>query len=165
MLKQQFQQDLKTALKEKKELETSVLRMVLASIQNKEKEKRYKLAKENPKLVANELDEKNQLTDEETVEVLFSELKKRKDSVEEFKKGKRMDLVEKEQAELEILKKYLPEQLSEQEIKKLAQETIEQIGAKDQKDIGKIMADLMPKLKGKADGAIISKIVKELLMQ
>ena len=163
MLKNQIQTDLKNALKEKKEVKLSVLRMVLAAIINKEKEKRYKIAQENPDLKEKELEEKSQLAEEEIIEVFFSENKKRKESILEFKKGDRMDLVEKEEAEMEVLKKYLPEQLSEQEIKKMVQEVIKEVGAQEPKDIGKVMAQLMPKLKGKAEGAIVGKIVKELL--
>ena len=163
MIKQKLQQDLKTALKAKKELEVSVLRMVLSAILNQEKQKRYKLIKENPELEEQELQEKSQLTDEETIEILFSEAKKRKDSIEQFQKGERHDLAQKEKQEAEILKKYLPEQLSESEIKKLAQEVIKEIDAKEIKDMGKVMAELMPKLKTQADGSMVSRIVKDLL--
>jgi len=163
-LKSKIQEELMEAVKGKKELEALVLRQVSASILNKEKEKRYKLSKEKPELEEAELGEKSQLTDEEAVEVLFSEVKKRKEAILEFGKGKRDDLVEKEKNELKILEKYLPEQLSEEEIKKLAREAIEKVGAKEQKDMGKVMAELVPKVKGKAEGGLISKVVKELLV-
>jgi len=165
MIKQKLQQDLKNAMKERKELEINVLRMVLSAILNKEKQKRYKLVKENPELEEQELQEKSQLTGEETIKILFSEAKKRKDSIEQFQRGERHDLAEKEKQEAEILKKYLPEQLLESEIKKLAQEVIKEIDAKEIKDMGKVMAQLMPKLKGQADGGTVSKIVKELLSE
>jgi len=164
-LKEKIITDLKNALKEKKELEVSVLRMLLAAILNKEKEKRAKLAKEEEGLKEEELAKKSQLTDEEVLEVVSSEAKKRKEAIEGFKQGEREDLVKKEEAELEILKKYLPEQLSEEEIKKLAQEAIEKVGATSLKDIGKVMAELMPKVQGKAEGGLVSKIVKELLSE
>jgi len=80
-----------------------------------------------------------------------------------FEQGKRSDLVEKEKKEIEILANYLPPQLSQEEIKKLAKEIIEEIGAKDIKDMGKVMSLLMTKTKGQADGNLVSKIVKELL--
>lgn len=162
-MKQKIKADLKSAMKEKRELEVSVLRMILADILNKEKEKRYQISKRNPGLEDKELEEKSQLTDEEIIEVLGSESKKRKDSIEQFEKGGRDDLVEKEKQEMEILKKYLPEQLPEIEIKKLAQQMIEQLGVESTKDMGRVMGQLMSKLKGRVDGGTVNKIVKELL--
>lgn len=172
-LKEKIQQELKNALKERKETEVSVLRMVLAAIINKEKEKRYKISKEEPDSKKEDLQEKSQLTDEEVIEVIFSETKKRKEAVEEFsaysgsaeggKKEKIEKFINKEKEELEVLKKYLPKQLSEQEIKQLAQETIKEIGAESLKDMGKVMGELMPKVKGRVDGNTVSLIVKELL--
>lgn len=162
-LKQKIQQTLKTAQKEKKEIEISTLRMLRAAILNKEKEKRYKLSKEKPELKEEELEKESQLTDEEVIEVVSSEVKKRKEAILGFEKGERKDLAEKEKKELEILKKYLPEQLPEEEIKKLAREAIEKIGATEIKDMGKVMSELMPRVKGKAEGDQVSKIVKELL--
>jgi uncharacterized protein YqeY len=103
------------------------------------------------------------LTDEGVIEIVFSEIKKRKESIIEFEKGKRENLVKKEKEEIEILKNYLPEQLSEKEIEEAAREVIEKMGAKDIKDMGKVMGGLMPKLKGKAESALISRIVKDLL--
>jgi uncharacterized protein YqeY len=90
-------------------------------------------------------------------------VKKRRESILEFEKGKRDDLVQKEKAELEILQKYLPEQMSQEEIKKLAQEIITKTGASEMKDMGKVLSELMPKVKGKAEGGMVSQIVKELL--
>jgi len=162
-LKEKIQTDLIKAMKGKKEVEVSVLRLLLNSIFNKEKEKRYKIAKEDPKKKKDELEKESQLTDEEINQVIFSEIKKRKESIVEFERGKRIDLVKKEKEEMEVLKKYLPEQFSAEEIKKMAKEVIEKIGAKSPKDMGKVMGSLMPKLKGKAEGSSVSKIVKELL--
>jgi len=163
-LKQKIQQDTKLALKEKRERELSTLRMLLSAVINKEKEKRYKISKEKPDLSGEELEKESQLVDDEVIEVVSSEVKKRKEAILEFEKGKRQDLVEKERRELEILQKYLPEQLSEEEIRELAKEAIDKIGAKELKEMGKVMAELMPKIKGKADGGLVSKIVKELLI-
>jgi len=163
-LKEKIQENLITALKGKKEIELSALRMVLAAISNKETEKRTKTWKEKPELKVKELEKESQLTDEEAIEVIFSEIKKRKEAILEFEEGKREDLAKKEKAEMEILGKYLPEQLSEEEIKKLAKETIEKTGAEEIKDMGKVMAELMPKVKGKTEGGLVSKIVKELLV-
>jgi hypothetical protein len=162
-LKIKIQEDFKKFLKEKKEIEVSTLRMLNAAIFNKEKEKRYKLSQEKPDLKEKDLEKESQLTDEEIIQVVFSEVKKRKESILLFEKGKRGDLVEKEEREIEILKKYLPEQMSEEEIKKMAKEVIKKIGAKEPKDMGRVMGQLMPKLKGKAEGGLVNKIVKELL--
>jgi uncharacterized protein YqeY len=162
-LKQKIQDDLQVALREKRELELSVLRMLAAAITNKEKEKRYKKSKENPEATEGGLEKESQLTEEETMEVVSSEVKKRKEALLLFEKGAREDLAEKEKKEVEVLRKYLPEQISEEEIKNLAKEAIERTGAKDVKDMGRVMAELMPKVKGKADGSLVSKIIKELL--
>jgi len=162
-LKGKIQNNLKEAVKNREELKSSVLRLLLANIFNKEKEKRYKLSKQKPGLEEKDLEKESQLLDEEVIEVISSEIKKRKESILEFEKGERQDLVEKETKEKEILEKYLPEQLSEEAIKKIVQETIEKVGAKEIKDMGKVMQELMPKVKGKTDGSIVSKIVKELL--
>lgn len=162
-LKGNIRENLKEAVKNREELKSSVLRLLLSAIFNKEKEKRYKLSKEKPEFEEKDLEKESQLVDEEVIEVISSEIKKRKESIELFEKGKREDLVDKETKEKEILEKYLPEQLSEEEIKKLVKEAIEKIGAKEIKDMGKVMAELMPQVKGKADGSLVSKIVKELL--
>jgi hypothetical protein len=162
-LKEKLQQDLDGALKQRQTATLSTLRVLLASIQNKEKEKRYKISKRETNLGEKELEEKSALSDEEIVDVIVSELKKRKESILAYEQGKREDLAKKEKAEAEILQKYLPEQLSEEELRKIVKEAIEKSGAKEQKDIGKIMTEVMPKVKGKADGSQVSKIVKELL--
>jgi len=162
-LKEKIQQNLTVSAKEKKELEVLVLRQLLAAVLNKEKEKRFKISKEKLDISENDLAKESQLTDEEVIGVISSEAKKRKEAIEGFEKGNRQDLAEKEKKELEILQKYLPEQLSEEELKKLVQGALEKTGAKEMKDLGKVMAELMPKVKGRAEGALVSKIVKELL--
>ena len=164
MLKEKILQNLNVAVKEKKDVETLVLRQLLASILNKEKEKRFKVSKEKSGLSEKDLEKESQLTDEETLDVVSYEVKKRRESIVEFEKGGRKDLVDKEKKELDILKAYLPEQLSEEEIKRLVKEAIEKVGAKEQKDMGKVMAELSPKTKGRADGGLVSKIVKESLV-
>lgn len=162
-LKEKIITDAKEALKEKKDLEISTLRMLQAAILNKEKEKRIKLAREKEEINEEELEKESKLADEEVIEVASSEIKKRKEAIAEFQKGEREDLVEKEKKEIEILKKYLPEQLPEKEIKKLAKEIIEKTGASGPKDMGKVMEELMPKVKGRAEGGLVNKTVKELL--
>lgn len=151
-LKEKIRQDLNSSLKEKKELEVSVLRLLIAAILNKEKDKRYQLKEEQD----------ISLTDEEVIKVIISEAKKRKEAILNFEKGKRKDLAEKEKKELMVLQRYLPEQISEQEIKALAQEVIRKLGVKDIKDMGKVMAELMPKIRNRADGSVISNIVRQL---
>jgi uncharacterized protein YqeY len=164
-LKKKILEELNRAIKERKELEVSTLRQLSAAILNKEKEKRFKLNREKPDLSGVELEKESQLTDEEVVEVISSEAKKRKESILEFEKGKREELAEKEKGELEILQRYLPEQLSEEEIKGMVKEAVEKVGAKEIKDMGKVMAELMPRVKGKADGNLVSKIVRESLQR
>jgi uncharacterized protein YqeY len=162
-LKEKIEKDFQKALKERKEIEVSTLKLLKAAIFNKEKEKRYKLSKEKPELNSQELEKESFLDDREIQEVILSEIKKRKEAIFEFEKGKREDLVKKEKKEMEVLKRYLPEELSNKEIEKMAREIIEKIGAKEMKDIGKVMKELMPKIKGRAEGALVSKIVKKLL--
>lgn len=163
MLKQQIQNSTTEALKAGDQFNLGVLRMLLASIVTKEKDKRYKISKEKPDLSEEKLAKESELTDEQIIEVISSEIKKRKDAITLYQQGKRPELAEREAKEIEVLKKYLPEQLSPEELKKLVQEAISKTGAKEMRDMGKIMADLMPKVKGKADNSEISRIVKELL--
>ena len=164
-LKEKIQKELNESIKQKKELQSLVLRMLLATVLNKEKEKRFKLVKETPEIKEEKLAKDSLLTDKEIIDVISSEVKKRREAVVDYEKGERQELAEKEKKEIEILKHYLPEQLSEDEVKKLAQEAINKTGAKDQKDMGKVMAELMSSVKGKADGSLVSKVVKELLVQ
>ncbi len=163
MLKQQIQSDATDALKQGNKNVAEVLRMAVASINTKEKEKRYKLSKDKPEFKEEELIKESGLTNEEIIAVISSEIKKRKDAIVLYEKGNRPELSEKEKEEIKILQKYLPEQLSSEELKKLIEESVANMGAKEIKDMGKVMADLAPKTKGKADNSEISKIVKELL--
>ncbi len=163
MFKDKIRQNLKIALKEKREIEVSVLRMVLAAILNKEKEKKYRLNKEKSDLGQEELEKQGQLTEEEITSIVSIEAKKRKESIIAFEKGERKDLAEKEKKELDILKKYLPKQLSEQELTKIIEEVIKETGAKEIKDMGNVMKEVMPKVMGRAYGNQVSDIVKELL--
>ncbi len=160
-IKEQLNIDIKKALREKDELILSVLRMLNSAIHNKEIEKRSKLSKEEKDL--EKLKEESKLTEEEILKTIFSEAKKRNDSIEAFAKGGRDDLVEKEKKELEILKKYLPEQMSRDKIIEEAKKAIKETSAEGIKDIGKVMSVLMPILNGRANGTTVSDIVKELL--
>jgi uncharacterized protein YqeY len=162
-LREKIEEDLKKAMKEKKEREVLALRLLRAALFNREKEKRYKISKGKKEIKEEELAKESQLTDDEIREVIFSEIKKRKEAISEFIRGKREDLVQKEEKEMEVLKKYLPEELPQEEIEKMAKEIIEKIGAKEMKDMGKVMKELMPKVKGRAEGKTVSEIVQGLL--
>lgn len=148
MTKQQLQEDLKQSMLAKDELKTSVLRLLLSAINY------YEIGKGGAGYNA---------TDEDVLAVLQSEAKKRRESIEQFKAGNRLDLVDKETKELEILQTYLPAQMGEEEIKTLVKEAITQTGATSMADMGRVMGALMPKVKGKADGGLVNKIVKDEL--
>lgn len=148
MLKQELQGELKQAMLAKDELRKSVLRMLLSAINY------YEIQKRGAGYEA---------TDEDVMSVIQKESKQRKDSIEQFKAGGRQDLVDKETKELEILQTYLPKQMTEEEIREIVKETISQIGATTIADMGKVMLAAMPKLKGKADGALVSQLVKQEL--
>ena len=148
MLKQQLQEELKQSMLARDILKTSVIRMILSAINY------YEINKGGAGYEASE---------EDVMSVLQKEAKQRKDSIDQFQKAGRQELVDKETAELKLLEVYLPEQMSEEEIKKLVIETISQTGAKPPADMGKVMGVLMPKTKGKADGSLVSKIVREAL--
>ncbi len=144
--------------------------MLISSIHNREIEKRTRLHRDfggQAKLEDSEwikqLEEKSKLTEEEVLEAVSSEVKKRKEATLAYEKGGRQELAEKEKKEAEVLQKYLPEQLSEEEIRKIAEEAIKKVGAKEMKEMGRVMAELMSRVKGKADGAVVNKIVKEFL--
>jgi uncharacterized protein YqeY len=161
MLREKINEEIKKAMQEKSELLLLVLRGINAAIKNKEIEKRTKLSKNEKDI--KKLEELSRLNEEEVVEVIASEAKKRRDSIVEFKKGNRNDLVEKEEKELEILKEYLPEQMSEDQVKEEAKKVIAEIGAVGPKDTGKVMSALMSRVKGKTEGSMASKVVNELL--
>ncbi|MFH1894337.1 MAG: GatB/YqeY domain-containing protein [Patescibacteria group bacterium] len=164
-LKIKIQEDLKTALMQKKELELSVLRMLLSAVNNKETEKKTKIWKEKPDLSPEKIQKEAEPADEEIFDVILSEIKKRKEAIEGFEKGQRKESADKERKELTILQKYLPEQMSEGEIRKIAEDAIKKVGAKEIKDMGKVMGVITLQAKGKADMSQVSKIVKESLMK
>jgi len=110
-----------------------------------------------------EIMKKAELTDEEVIAVIQRQIKSRKDSIEQYGKGGRRDLVEKEEKEAAVLLDYLPEQLSDEELKTLVEEAIRETGATSPKDMGKVMRALMPRVKGKAEGGRVSKMASELL--
>lgn len=161
ILKEHINTDLIESVKKKEKEKALVLRTLNAAIKNAEISKRTKLSKTAGGL--EELGALSILTDEEVIGVISSQIKQRRDSIVEFEKGKRIDLVEKEKAEIKILIVYLSEQMTEEEIRKEAKAAIEKTSAKTARDTGKVMAELIKKVKGKADGSLVSKIVKELL--
>lgn len=143
---EQLNQDMKQAMKNKDKETLSVIRMVKASLQN-----------ESIKLGNKELSEEEELT------ILSRELKQRKDSLQEFKSAGRDDLVKKLEIEINILQEYMPNQLTEDELEAIVQSTIQEVAATSKKDMGKVMSAILPKVKGKADGAQINKLVLKYL--
>ena len=141
----QIHDDLKRSMKAKDGKRVSVLRFLLSSIKYREIEK------------------KDALDDEEVLAEIASSAKRRRESMEAFAEGGRMDLVEKEESELAILQEYLPEQLSPDEVRDVVQEVVRAVGATGASDFGKVMKELMPRLRGKADGKLVGEIVKEAL--
>ncbi len=144
-LKDKIQEALKRALKGQQIVEVSTLRLLLSEIRYAE------IAQQKP------------ADDGKVLDVIAREVKRRRESIEAFKKGNRGDLVAQEEAELAVLMSYLPEQLSREEVIALARKAIDAVGAKSPSDKGKVMAQVMPQLKGKADGREVSEIVLELL--
>ena len=161
-LKEKINQDFKDAFKAKEELKVSVLRMLSSSFKNKEMEKRTKLVKvgqQDETILVKD----SQLLDEEALSVIGTEVKRRKDSIQQFKDGGRPELAAQEEKELAILAAYLPKQMGEDEVRKIVVDSIKESGAADAQDLGKVMKVLMPKVKGRADGGIVNRIVKEEL--
>lgn len=150
MLKEKLTDDLKQAMKSADQETVGVLRILLTAIKNKEIEKRTKTGNES------------QLSDDEIIQTMMSEAKKRKESIEIFTKGERKDLADKEMGELVILQKYLPKQLSETEVELVVDKVLKEISAKD---FGSVMKEAMKELKGKADGKIVSEIIQRKLKQ
>ena len=146
-LKEKLQSDLNGAIKSRNTVVAETIRMVLTAITNEE--------------VAGK--EKKELSDAEIITVLTREAKKRREAAEAFEAGGRADRAAAERAEGEVIAGYLPEQLSEDDIKKLIAETIAAVGAIGPSDMGKVMGSLKAKVAGKADGALVSSLVKEAL--
>lgn len=142
-MRNQILEDLKTAMKNQDKEKLSVIRMVKGAIQ------------------MSELNKKHELNDEEVIDVITKEIKSRKDSINEFKKGGREDLITKTQAEIDILSAYLPKQLTEEELNEIIDKVFVEVNPTSSKDMGKVMKELTPQVKGKADMGLVSKIVKE----
>ncbi len=161
MLKEQLQKELNDALKSGNQIKRSVLGMLISAIKNKELAKRAQLSKTVGD--AAKLEEQSRLTDDEVLEAVASEVKKRKEAIEQFKAGGREELAQKEKAEMDILVAYMPEQMSEEEVRAEVRKTIADLNAQGPKDMGKIIGAVMAKLKGRTDGGLVSKLAKELL--
>ncbi len=145
-LKEKISEDLKTAMKSGDKLRLETIRTICAGIIEFEKRGLNR-----------------ELTEDDVTQVLLANAKKRKEAIEMFEKGGRPDLVEKESKELEIIREYLPKQLSNEEIESRLKEIVAQIGATSAKDLGKVMGIAIKKMKGTADGKLIQEIVKRLL--
>jgi len=144
-LLERIDSDLKAAMKASDRVALTTIRGIKSAVKNREIQKG------------------GALTDEEVISVLSTLAKQRKESIEQFKKGGRDDLVASEEAELEILRRYLPEQLSEEELARLIREAIDETGASGPKDIGRVMKTVMPRVKGRADGKEVNRKVSEIL--
>jgi len=141
-----IEEDIKTALKSGDSKKLSVLRMALSEIKNHEINKKLKKAAEG-----------------DVLQIMQRQINQHKDSIEQFEKGNRPDLVQKEKAELEVLTSYMPKQLSEEELLKTISEVISASGAVTRSETGKVMKAVMEKVKGKADGKTINQLVMKLL--
>ncbi|MBX6395207.1 MAG: GatB/YqeY domain-containing protein [Alicyclobacillaceae bacterium] len=144
-LQDRLTDDMKRALKEKDKIRLSVIRMVRTALKNAE------------------IERQRPLTEEEVIDVLQRERKQRRESLQAAQQAGRTDLATEAEKEIAILEEYLPQPLSDEELRRLVQETIEAVGAKGKSDLGKVMAVLMPKVKGRADGKMVNQLVQQLL--
>lgn len=144
-LKGRLMEDLKAAMKSKDKVRKNAITMIRAAIKQKE------------------VDQRIELTDEDIIDVIAKQSKQKRDSLEDFKKAERQDLIELTKEEINILSEYLPQQLTEEEIDEIVKMSIDEVGANSSQDIGKVMSHVMPKVKGRADGSIINRIVRQYL--
>lgn len=144
-LKERLLEDMKVAMREKNSIKKDAVQMVRAAVLQVEK------------------DNKVTLDDDGIIEVIAKDVKKRRDSIPDFEKGGRMDLVDNLKTEIEILLQYLPQQLTEEELEVIVKKAFEDTGANSAKDLGKIMQAVMPQVKGRADGKMINQIAKKIL--
>ncbi|MBL7575191.1 hypothetical protein SAMN00017477_0691 [Peptoniphilus asaccharolyticus DSM 20463] len=144
-LKDKLMEDLKSAMRDKDKLAKDTITLVRASIKQKE------------------VDERTELNDSDILDIISKQVKERRSAIDEFKRGDRDDLVEKTNAEIEILLKYLPKQLDEQELTEIIKEVMSEHGIESSADMGKLMKNVMPKVKGRADGKLVSAVAGKLL--
>jgi uncharacterized protein YqeY len=138
--------EMKDAMRKKDSVKVSVMRMAMAAVKNTEIVKKVK-----------------KLEDADVIQVIQRMIKEHRESIAQFEKGNRMDLVDKEKAELEILQKYMPAQMSEEELVSIVKTTLQELGITSRADSGKVMKVVMEKVKGKADGKLVSQLVMSLL--
>ena len=144
-LREKLLNDLKESMKNKDKETLSVIRMVKGAIQ------------------LEEINKKRELNDDEVVAIISKQIKQRKDANAEFEKGDRQDLIDKNNSEISILNRYMPEQLDSDEVEKIIDEKIQELGISSPKEMGKLMGALMPLLKGKTDMSMVNSIIKEKL--
>lgn len=150
MILDQVKSDLEQALKQKDMAKAGALRFLLSEIHNQQIALRPKLQGKN-------------LSDEDVIVVIRRESKRRQESIEAYRKGDREDLVRKEQQELEILRKYLPQEMPAEELEKIVKEMVNKVGANGPGDFGKVMGTVMEEVKGRADGKVVAEMVKKML--
>ncbi|MDW8102136.1 MAG: GatB/YqeY domain-containing protein [Anaerolineae bacterium] len=144
-LKEKIDQELKEAIRSKDERKLAALRMLKTAIRRAE------------------VDKMRELTEDEIIAVIADEARKRREAIEEFSRGGREDLALQEKEELAVLEAYLPRPLSREEIMEMARQAIEEVGATSPRQLGQVMKVLMPRVRGRADGSLVSQIVQELL--
>ncbi|WIV10690.1 GatB/YqeY domain-containing protein [Proteiniborus sp. MB09-C3] len=144
-LKDRLMEDLKVSMKSGDKIRKNVVTMVRAAVKQRE------------------VDERIELNDEAIIDVISKQVKQKRDAIEDFKKGQRQDLVELTENEIDILLDYLPQQLTESELDEIVRAAIQEVGANSVRDMGKIMSNVMPKIKGRADGSMVNNIVKQYL--
>ncbi len=144
-LQERLLEDMKRAQKSQDKLRLSVIRLLRAAIKNQE------------------IDKKSPLTDQEVIAAVTSQVKRRKEAIEQYQAAGRQDLASKEEEEMKILQTYLPQQLSEAELKQKVEEAVTATGAQTLKDMGKVMSHLMPQVSGRADGKLVNQLVKARL--
>lgn len=144
-IKDKLMEDFKASMRNKDTVRKNTITMVRSSIKQKE------------------VDERIELEDEDILDIISKQVKEKKNAIEEFEKGNREDLVELTKKEMDILLEYLPEQLTEEEIEEMVKGVIEETKANSMKDMGLVMQNIMPKVKGRADGSLVNKIVRKYL--
>ncbi|MDD2495855.1 MAG: GatB/YqeY domain-containing protein [Tissierellia bacterium] len=144
-LKEKLMDDLKESMKSKEKVKKNVVTMIRAAIKQRE------------------VDERIELDDTDIIDIIAKQIKQKRDSIDGFEKGNRQDLVDLTNEEIKILLDYLPPQLSEEELDTIVKKAIEETGAQTKKDLGKLMALIMPQVKGKADGKLVNQIVAKYL--
>lgn len=144
-LKNKLMEDLKLSMRNKDTIRKNTITMVRAAVKQKE------------------VDERKEITDDEIIDIISKQFKEKRAAIDEFRKGNRDDLIEQTEKEMDILLEYLPEQLGEEEVEEIVRETIEEVNATSMKDMGLVMKTVMPKVKGRTDGNIVSNIVRKIL--